>query len=534
VLVLALAPAALGAARPAPELTPGPTDGLTRALARGSVTDAQYALQRARSIFEPAAVRARFGQVAPARDLDATFVLRDLVARYAELSPAEQRIARAILSRPDDTDNPNEAGGHYDQGVVNSDDYVYRCTSSFCVNWVKTSSDSATPAFVDDVFASMETVWATEIGRLGYRRPKDDSTSTATNPLNANGLIDIYVKDLPNGLYGYCTTDDPTAFGPGAPNYDVSAYCVIDNDYSPSEFPGAANGLAALQVTVAHEFFHAVQFAYNFFQDRWLLESTAVWMEDEVFDDVNDNYQYLLSSALTDPGVPLDTTTFEGDLDSFKYGGWLFFRHVSETLDAAVIRRAIEIGGAPDLLRSIHAVDRALKQRNSSFVGAFTGFGAWNVIPSFFYEEGGGYQHGGKPLQAPVGPAITLSTAKRDTGWRKRTLSHLTTGYGYLVPGAGVKAGARVKITLDLPRRSGGSAASLVLQSGGGATSTRRVTLNVRGDATLTVPLGSFVVVVLSNANLQLAACNQGKPYTCGGSYRHDPDPYWFRAKLVQ
>ena len=64
----------------------------------------------------------------------------------------------------------------------------------------------------------------------------------------------------------------------------MSAYCVVDNDYSPAEFPGVVNGLPALQVTAAHEFFHAVQFAYNAFQDSWLLESTAAWVEDEAFD----------------------------------------------------------------------------------------------------------------------------------------------------------------------------------------------------------------------------------------------------------
>ena len=64
--------------------------------------------------------------------------------------------------------------------------------------------------------------------------------------------------------------------------------------------------------------------------------------------------------------------------------------------------------------------------------------------------------------------------------------------------------------------------------------SIRRVPLNIRGDATTTVPLGSAVVVVLSNANLQLAACNRGEPYTCGGTYQHDPDPYRFRARLVR
>ena len=288
----------------------------------------------------------------------------------------------------------------------------------------------------------METVWSAEIDRLGYREPKSDATSTATNPLNANGLIDIYVKDLPNGLYGYCTTDDPTAFDPTATNFDVSAYCVVDNDYRPGQYGGAANGLAALQVTAAHEFFHAVQFAYNFFQDRWLLESTATWVEDEVFDDVNDNYQYLRSSALTDPDVPLDMTTFDGDYDSFKYGGWLFFRYVSETLDPAAIRRMIEISGEPDLLRSIYAVDRALRQGGSSFGIAFTGFGAANVRPAASSTRRAPTTNAGASRsRRPSGGPIRLSAVKRDSGWRARTLSHLTTGYGYLVPGRRGPAG---------------------------------------------------------------------------------------------
>ena len=532
--MLALVPAAFGAARPQPALTPGPNDGLSRALAGGALTDAEYALQRARSIFDRAAVRARFGTVAPARELDATLVLRDLVVRYNELGPAERRQAAVILSRPDDDTNPNEDGGHYDPAVVSSDNYVNRCTGDFCVNWVTVSSDAASPSFVDSVFASMETVWAAEIDRLGYREPKSDATSTATNPLNANGLIDIYVKDLPNGLYGYCTTDDPTAPDPTATNFDVSAYCVVDNDYRPGQYGGAANGVAALQVTTAHEFFHAVQFAYNYFQDSWLLESTATWVEDEVFDDVNDNYQYLLASALTDPHVPLDMTTFDGDYEGFKYGGWLFFRYVSETHNPSVVRRMIEISGEPDLLQSIYAVDRALRQGGSSFGIAFTGFGAANVVPGEFYDEGADYLAGGKPLQAPLGPAIRLSAVKRDSGWRVRTLFHLTTGYGYLVPGAGARPGAKVRIRLDLPRRRGGSQASLVLRNASGAVSTRRVVLNIRGDATVTVPLGRAVVVVLSNANLQLAACGQGRPFTCEGMYAHDPDRYRFRARLVQ
>ena len=46
-------------------------------------------------------------------------------------------------------------------------------------------------------------------------------------------------------------------------------------------------------MTAAHEFFHAVQFAYDAADDQWFMESTATWMEDEIYDDVNDNLQYL-------------------------------------------------------------------------------------------------------------------------------------------------------------------------------------------------------------------------------------------------
>ena len=97
-----------------------------------------------------------------------------------------------------------------------------------------------------------------------------------------------------------------------------------------------------------------------------------------------------------------------------------------------------------------------------------------------------------------------------------------------------MEARAKVRVQLDLPLRMRGSQASLLLQSRAGALRIRRVTLNAAGDATTTVPFGTNVVVVLSNANLRIAACSQRTPFTCGGVYRNDPAPFWFRAQLVQ
>ena len=69
-----------------------------------------------------------------------------------------------------------------------------------------------------------------------------------------------------------------------------SAYCVVDNNFTAAQFfQGTYAPLENLQVTAAHEFFHAVQFAYDAVDDQWFMESTATWMEDEIYDDVNDN-----------------------------------------------------------------------------------------------------------------------------------------------------------------------------------------------------------------------------------------------------
>lgn len=53
---------------------------------------------------------------------------------------------------------------------------------------------------------------------------------------------------------------------PNGGPYDVSAYCVVDNDYAVEEFGVRNTPLENLQVTVAHEYFHAVQFAYDFYE----------------------------------------------------------------------------------------------------------------------------------------------------------------------------------------------------------------------------------------------------------------------------
>ena len=92
---------ASAAQRPLPSLTPAKHDALTRALDQGRLTESQYALVRARSLFTLSRVRSEFGHVARANPHSATLILRDLLVRTRFLAGSERAEAKAILSRPD-------------------------------------------------------------------------------------------------------------------------------------------------------------------------------------------------------------------------------------------------------------------------------------------------------------------------------------------------------------------------------------------------------------------------------------------------
>ncbi len=64
---------------------------------------------------------------------------------------------------------------------------------------------------------------------------------------------------------------------------------LIDNDLSFLNKNDVKNGYC---VTLAHEYYHFVQFSFTDIFN-FLNEPSAVWMEDRIFPDVNDYLQYL-------------------------------------------------------------------------------------------------------------------------------------------------------------------------------------------------------------------------------------------------
>src|SRR3990172_7388639 len=176
---------------------------------------------------------------------------------------------------------------------------------------------------ISNYSTSLETAWTREITQFGWAAPP----VLTSNPPPSN-LYHVRIDSLGGGLYGYVSSGGVHAGlvgnNPNTVWNDVDAYAtcmLLNSDFSP--FPGTAQ--QALDATTAHEFNHSIQFGYGvlFGSNRpaqIFVEGGATWMEDEVFDTANDNYNYLwpnFSMAM-------------GNYTSSPYPYWVTFRGITE------------------------------------------------------------------------------------------------------------------------------------------------------------------------------------------------------------
>ena len=451
---------------------------------------------------------------------DATMALLDLVKVRSSLTGADRAAAAKAVARP----NLAHAA----------------CTASNCYHWDTSGSDAVPatdndadgiPDYVESVAATVDDVRSTYAG-AGYRTPEPDGS------LGGNSQTDIYLADVGDqGLYGYCTSDK--TFPNPPPSYDAWAYCVLDNDYSPSQFP-TNTPLENLQVTAAHEYFHAVQFAYDLFEDHWFMEATATWAEDELYDDVNDNLQYLVDSPLALPGQPVDT--FSNGAGP-QYGEWIFFRFLTEHLPAAsggmptIVRdmweRADGASGGPDDY-SMLAVQNALAARSVSLVNAFTSFAAANRMPGLNYDEGAANNY---PVASPAG-TIKLSSSKKDSKWLYAKVDHMAAATARFVPGSGLSAKTwKLKVSVDLTPKSTDTTAVITVARKSGGPQVMVVPINTSGDGSKKVSFGSsgvkYVEVTLVNAGTRYS-CWNGGPFSCQGTSKDDGRKLQVRAQVTK
>ncbi len=247
--------------------------------------------------------------------------------------------------------------------------------------------------------------------------------------VGGDSRYDIYFEDM--GYYGYTAAE---SYGPNPWN-DATSYIVLHRNFigfPPNTDPDGDQAGAA-KVTVAHEFFHAVQFAYDVGEDGWWMEVSSTWMEDVVYDTVNDNYNYL-PDFFSSPQTALTDGSYH------CYASFIWDKYLQERFDTSVVRKIWE---GCIYTTVTQATNDSLAPLGYSFAGGVAEFTTWNYITStrndgLHFSEAVSY------------PAMTIAAAYSSypVSLRNSSVSPAGLGSAYIHFSPGAATG-RLNITFD-------------------------------------------------------------------------------------
>ena len=253
------------------------------------------------------------------------------------------------------------------------------------------------PDFINRTLETFEYVWSCQVDTLGFTIPPTDAGRGGDN------RYDVYVENLGAGFFGFTVPEDVVD------GYRANSYISIENNFAGSQYE--SNPVDGLRVTTAHEFFHAVQFGYDAlefdFDDPnqpqsyrpWWMEASATWMEDIIYDDINDYIGYL-PFFLGYSWMGLGSFSYNyGDARSYHpYGACMWPIYLTEKYDdPGIVREIWEQCGEIAGYNALHAMESSLQTRSSSLSDAFLEFAVWNfhsgdfADPAKFYSEGASF-----------------------------------------------------------------------------------------------------------------------------------------------
>jgi hypothetical protein len=380
----------------------------------------------------------------PDHPMCGTGALQEAVKNWDRLSADSRAKLTTLFQRPTTQRTHSSPSGRF---------LIHYDVSGFHAVDTADSDGNGIPDYVDFTATTFDDVWIREIEGLGYLEPPDDG----------DGVYDVHIQQLGlQGVYGL-------AFAAGGTT--ASSYIQIDNNFTDDIF--LTRGFDGVQVTAAHEFFHAIQFAYYAsFDAGWWQELTATWMEDVMYDDVNDYYQYQ-PFFFQEPEVSLDEYSFAG-LQPFAAS--VFGHHLQQVYGTETIRATWEsLGTRTPTVYDISDIDVALP---GGFASVLPRFVVWNYLTGSrhipgYYEEGADY-FGVSPRTVTPVSGISVGGSAR--------IDHMASTY----------------LSVETANLSGGLQVSFSLESG----STYEVNM-------LLIKDGSPEVVALSGLDVTIANVSQ-------------------------
>ncbi|MDG2265964.1 MAG: T9SS type A sorting domain-containing protein [Candidatus Marinimicrobia bacterium] len=307
------------------------------------------------------------------RDTDIHYseILR-VIAKHGHQLPLETQIelqargfdfSRQIVSsyRPQSLDN------YVDEGIFR---FHYTLTGSDAVSPLD-ADNNGIPDYVDLIVTTFANIGMIDFTDMEFVRPPGDGWYTQIDD-GGSDHYDVYIFNLETGYYGYVQAEDyaqnnspitrgDNEFSEGAEEERAMVtFMALRNNYN--DFSGIESEI--IEVTSAHEFFHAVQYGYDGWEAGWLLEATAVWMEEHHYDNINDCYQFL-QEFFNEPYLAINYDVNRG------YGAYIYFAYLTDNrVSNDLIRRVFERSreyNSYDVDYSIPTLMAALNDYNLDF-----------------------------------------------------------------------------------------------------------------------------------------------------------------------
>ena len=219
---------------------------------------------------------------------------------------------------------------------------------------------------VQQILAALERSFAHQVLQMGHSAPAG-ADQFLINVYLGNSVGAPQIDDF---AYAYVTLDNQ-----GLPYIVVHPDLLAEYD---TDFFGFAD------TTLAHEFYHAVQFGTGAFETNdgyWFWEATADWIAVEVFPEYIDGDAFV-PGYLMYPQIPLESFNYPGEgelIELHHYGAQIYARYLSEQVaDANLIRDTWLQGESTET--PVEVLRRLLSERGEDFDQVFLDFASHNVV----------------------------------------------------------------------------------------------------------------------------------------------------------
>lgn len=257
-----------------------------------------------------------------------------------------------------------------------SDTYAISPSGHFYVHYFLSGQDApdpedmdanGVPDYIDQVGIMADSIRHVLVDVMGYDPEQPDS----------DGIYDIYTSNRAPGSYGVTTPESPSG-----------SYIQIDNDFSTGYY---IPGINTMRLTIAHEFFHAIQLGYriDIADNRFFYEMSSTWIEDVVVPD-GDDYVYWVWDFFDRPWININET------DGYSIA--LFGHYLSRIVDgyqdetgSSIIRGMWECFDHAGNTALACMMDVLEEDYNSSLAEAWVNWNSSNCFngwaPSLYYYE---------------------------------------------------------------------------------------------------------------------------------------------------